>query len=121
MTEVAVRRAGHATVAGVRSKIAAGDIDSARRLFDVLHARLGPVTDVLLTEGLLLEAEGDLEAALRSIQRASISNQGSIQANAQAARLLMRLGRAAEAEAAALVTLALDDANMNALTVLAFC
>ncbi len=122
MTPVPTRKTdGKATVAGVRALIAAGDLANARRLYDVLHARLGSVADVLVTEGLLHEAEGDVPSALACFQSALRSTPGSIQANAQTARILMRMERLEEAEASALATLALDNVNPDGLTVLAFC
>lgn len=116
----AVATESQVTVATVRSHARAGRIETARRLYGELLARLGPKLDVVITEGFLLEAEGDLEAALASFQRAAIAAPASVHANAQSARVLMRMERAAEAAAAASATLALDQANIIGLTVLSY-
>ena len=110
---------GQVTVAEVRSRITAGDVAIARPMYEALHGRLGPITDVLVVEGLLNEAEGDLEAAAASFQRALAGAPGSVFANAQSARICLQLGRLLEAEQAALATLRLDAGNLNGLKVLA--
>lgn len=107
------------TVAQVRAQIASGAIALARPMYEVLSQRLGPVTDVLLVEGLLHEAEGDLEAAAASFQRALAGAPGSTVANAQAARILLQLGHLVDAEEAAQATLRLDVENLSGLKVLA--
>ncbi|MBA3811657.1 MAG: hypothetical protein H0X27_08470 [Caulobacteraceae bacterium] len=107
------------TVAQVRSQIASGAIALARPMYEALNERLGPVTDVLVVEGLLHEAEGNLDAAAASFQRALAGAPGSLIANAQAARLFLQLGRLAEAEAAAQAAVRLDVENLGGLKVLA--
>jgi len=113
----ALRRA---TVSGVRAQIAAGELAAARAAFEALRTGLGASADVLVTEGLLLEAEGKLEASLTSFQRARAAAPASAYPSGQVARLLARLERPAEAEAAALSTLALDDANPVGLAALVY-
>ncbi|MEP6967062.1 MAG: tetratricopeptide repeat protein [Pseudomonadota bacterium] len=107
------------TVAQVRSQIASGAIALAWPMYEALNERLGPVTDVLIVEGLLHEAEGDLDAAAASFQRALAGAPGSPVANAQVARIFLQLGRLVEAEEAAQATLRLDMENLGGLKILA--
>jgi tetratricopeptide (TPR) repeat protein len=108
------------TVAAVRGQIAAGELALARPAFEALRAHPGPATDVLVTEGLLKEAEGDLVASLARFDQALASDPGSVQANGHLARILARLERPEDAEAAALAVLALDGADARGLAALAF-
>ena len=114
----AVTPSPQATAAGVRAQIAAGQVAAARPAFEALRASLSPI-DMALTESLLHEAEGDLEASLSVLKRGLASHPRSVPLNAQSARTLVRLERLAEAEAASVATLALDSANIHALTALA--
>lgn len=107
------------TGAAVRSRIVAGDLALAREMYRVLLDQLGPVTDVLITHAMLEEAEGRLDAALATFERIATANPRSIHGSAGSARVLWRLGRGDEAEAAALTALKLDSANLIGLTVLA--
>ncbi len=107
------------TVAAVRSQIASGDLALAREMYRALLDQSGPIVDVLLTEALLDEAEGNLDAALARLGRIVATARRSVHAKAQSARVLWRLGRAGEAEAAALAALGLDAVNLGGLTVLA--
>nr|MDQ2861602.1 hypothetical protein [Pseudomonadota bacterium] len=121
MTGAPARSANpQAAASSVRAQIVAGELAAARPAFEALRARLGPTTEVLVTEGFLLEAEGDLEASLASFQRARASAPASAYPSGQVARILARLERPAEAEAAALATLAIDDANPLGLAALAY-
>jgi Flp pilus assembly protein TadD len=107
------------TAWAVRSRIEAGAVSAARPMYEALHGRLGPVTDVLVVEGLLNEAEGNLEAAIGSLRRALVDSPRSVSANSQLARILVRLDNLVEAEAAAVATLRLEASNANALWALA--
>src|SRR5471032_3088024 len=106
--------------AAIRAQMAAGELDLARPAFETLRAHVGPATDVLVIEGLLKEAEGDLGAALACFRQALVSDPRSVQANGHLARILARLERPGEAEAAALAVLALDGADARGLAALAF-
>ncbi|MEO8927801.1 MAG: hypothetical protein ABI306_11635 [Caulobacteraceae bacterium] len=108
-----------AAATAIRALIAAGEVAAARSAFEAMRARLAPF-DLALTQCLLQEGEGDLEAALASLEQALVSYPRAIHLHAQSARLLARMERPVEAEAAALATLALDKANVHALTALAF-
>ncbi|MDQ2860408.1 MAG: tetratricopeptide repeat protein [Pseudomonadota bacterium] len=107
------------TASEVRSRIASGAIAAARSMYAKLIGRLGPVTEVLVVEALLHEAEGHLEAALASLERALADAPHSIAAISQLARILVRLERFVEAENAALATLRLEETNFNGLWALA--
>jgi tetratricopeptide (TPR) repeat protein len=119
-TDIQAAEAGpELTVAGVRGRIAASDLAAAREMYEALTRRLGPIADVRLTGVMLDEAEGRLDTALASLHDIVAAAPRSIHARALSARVLLRLGRAEEAEAAALTALELDAANLIGLTVLA--
>ena len=107
------------TVAAVRSLIASGDLSLAREMYRALLGELGPITDVLLTEAQLDEADGNLAAARATLEAIVAAAPRSVRAKAQFARVLWRLGLAGEAETEALKALGLDPANLIGLTVLA--
>jgi tetratricopeptide (TPR) repeat protein len=113
-----------ATLSGVRSALAVGDIVKARDGFDKLTTPPKSNADVWLVEARLLEAEGNPEAALSRLEEVlkafPTSPQAVLSANLHIARLGMLANAPVKAEAAARAVLLVDPSNLTALRALEF-
>jgi len=107
--------AGEALVAAA---LGVGDVDRAQAALDQLKQQTGYTETVGILSGLIKEARIDLEGALQTFKETADKYPDSIRARMSEAKVLLEMGRPADAVAPLQEILAKDKANTEALSML---